>query len=125
LIEASKELSNFKFIIIGKTKRKNRHNVFFLGGVSNAYKYLKAFDVFVLPSVKEGFPWTILEALKAEISIVATCVGAVPEIINDCIEQGNVQELIKAIKNPKKFKFNESFALEKMIKEYEKLFQEE
>ena len=89
--------------------------------IPDAHKYLKAFDVFVLPSVKEGFPWTILEAMKAEIPIVATGVGAIPEIIDEYIEPGNVEELIKAIKNPKKFKFNKKFSLEKMIKEIEKL----
>lgn len=88
----------------------------------DAYKYLKAFDVFVLPSIKEGFPWTLLEAIKAEVPIVATCVGAVPEVINQCIEPGNVQELTEAIKNPKKFEFNKKFSLDSMIKKYEDLF---
>ena len=104
--------TNYKFIIIGKG------NMY----IPDAYKYLKAFDVFVLPSIKEGFPWTILEAIKAEIPIVATCVGAVPEILDKCVEPGNVQELIKAIKNSKKFKFNKKFSLEAMIKKYEDLF---
>lgn len=101
-----------KLVIIGKGSQY----------IPDAYKYLKAFDVFVLPSVKEGFPWVILEALKAEIPIVATCVGAVPEILNQCIEPGNVAELIKAIKNPKRFEFNEKFSLKLMIKRYEDLF---
>ena len=101
-----------KLVIIGKGNRF----------IPNAYKYLKAFDIFVLPSVKEGFPWTILEAIKAEIPIVATCVGAVPEIIDECVEPGNVEELIKGIKAPKKFEFNKKFSLEVMIKKYEDLF---
>ncbi len=90
--------------------------------IPDAYKYLKAFDVFVLPSVKEGFPWTILEAIKAEIPIVATGVGAIPEIIDEYIEPGNVEELVKAIKNPKKFNFHKKFSLEVMVKQFEKLF---
>lgn len=101
-----------KLLIIGKGNRF----------IPNAYKYLKAFDVFVLASVKEGFPWTILEAIKAEVPIVATCVGAIPEIIDNCIKSGDVQELIKGIKNPKKFKFNKKFSLEVMVKKYEDLF---
>ena len=111
LIETMKEI-DAKLVIIGKG------NTY----IPDAYKYLKAFDVFVLPSVKEGFPWTILEAIKAEIPIVATCVGAIPEIINKCVEPGNVKELIKAIKNPKKFKFNKKFSLEVMVEQFEKLF---
>jgi len=101
-----------RLVIIGKGNRF----------IPEAYKYLKAFDVFVLASVKEGFPWTILEAIKAKIPIVATCVGAVPEIIDECIEPGNVEELIKAIKSPKKFKFDKKFTLEIMVKKYEDLF---
>src|SRR3989338_3406268 len=31
--------------------------VFLLGQIPDAYRFLPAFDVFVLPSVKEGFPW--------------------------------------------------------------------
>ena len=103
---------NGKLVIIGKGNQY----------ILNAYKYLKAFDVFVLSSVKEGFPWVILEALKAEIPIVATRVGAVPEILDQCIEPGNVTELIEAIKNPKKFKFDEKFSLKSMIQKYEDLF---
>jgi len=101
-----------KLVIIGKGNKY----------IPDAYKYLKAFDVFVLPSVKEGFPWVLLEAIKAGIPVVATKVGAVPEIINEYIEPGNVDELVKAIKNPQKFKFNENFSLETMLKKYEDLF---
>ena len=53
------------------------------GQIPDAFKYLTAFDIFVLPSVKEGFPWALIEAMAAKLPIVATCVGAVPEIIDD------------------------------------------
>jgi len=36
--------------------------------------------VFVLPSVKEGFPYTLLEAVAAAVPTVATRVGGIPEI---------------------------------------------
>jgi len=49
--------------------------------VEDAAKLLKAFDIFVLPSQKEGFPYALLEAMHAGLPIVATNVGAVPEMI--------------------------------------------
>ncbi len=123
-----------RLVIIGKG------NIY----IPDAYKYLKAFDVFVLSSLKEGFPWTILEAIKAEIPVVATCVGAVPEIIDPStgsgqvgilVEPGNPKELAKAIRKlitdedlRKKLASNaiklvaEKFTLNKMIKKYEDLF---
>ncbi|OGZ56531.1 MAG: hypothetical protein A3H64_00945 [Candidatus Ryanbacteria bacterium RIFCSPLOWO2_02_FULL_45_11c] len=50
---------------------------------SPAAPYLKAFDVFVLPSLKEGLPYTILEAGLAELPVVATRVGGIPDIIEN------------------------------------------
>ena len=52
-----------------------------IGALNDAFQYLKAFDVFVLPSVKEGFPWSLLEAMAAKLPIIATSVGAIPEVI--------------------------------------------
>ncbi len=57
--------------------------VFLLGQIPDAYRFLPAFDVFVLPSVKEGFPWSVIEAMSAKLPVIATDVGAVPEIIDD------------------------------------------
>ncbi|HEY4527247.1 MAG TPA: glycosyltransferase [Candidatus Paceibacterota bacterium] len=46
--------------------------VHFLGFVENASQYLKAFDGFLLPSIKEGTPYVLLEAEIAGLPIVAT-----------------------------------------------------
>ncbi|MBT4649497.1 glycosyltransferase family 4 protein, partial [bacterium] len=43
----------------------------------------KAFDYFILPSVKEGLPYTILEAGLAGIPTIASKVGGIPEIITN------------------------------------------
>jgi protein-tyrosine-phosphatase len=42
---------------------------------------MAAFDVFVLPSLSEGSPMALLEAMALERPIVATAVGGVPEIV--------------------------------------------
>lgn len=48
-----------------------------------ASHYLRAFDVFVLPSRKEGFPYALIEALQAGLPIIATDVGGNKEAIQD------------------------------------------
>lgn len=79
-----------------------QHRFLLLGRLPDAWKYLKAFDVFVLPSVKEGFPWAILEALAACVPIVATRVGVIPEILTTSMhallcEPTQPRELSRAI----------------------------
>lgn len=44
---------------------------------------LAASDIFALPSVVEGMPLAILEAMAAGLPVIATSVGAVPQIIQD------------------------------------------
>ena len=77
-------------------KNNLQSKIFMIGALNNAFQYLKAFDVFVLPSVKEGFPWSLLEAMAAKLPIIATSVGAIPEVI----ESGKNGILIEP-KNPK------------------------
>ncbi|MEK7628827.1 MAG: glycosyltransferase [Patescibacteria group bacterium] len=55
-------------------------SIYFAGFVPNAAHYLKAFDAFLLPSLKEGLPYAILEALSAHIPVIASNVGGIPEI---------------------------------------------
>jgi len=44
----------------------------FLGFLPNAAEYLRAFDIFLLPSIKEGTPYVLLEAGNAMLPIVMT-----------------------------------------------------
>lgn len=64
--------------------------IFLAGFLDDAKKYLSAFDVFVLPSLKEGTPYTILEAMHAGIPVIATRTGGTL----DCIEDGKTGILV-------------------------------
>lgn len=73
-----------------------------LGHKTNAYKYLLAFDIFVLPSLKEGLPYVLLEAGAASLPVVATKVGGIPEIIENevsglLVPKENAEALAEAI----------------------------
>lgn len=58
-----------------------RENVFLLGNIEEASRYLKAADIFVLASRSEGMPYVLIEALIANVPVVATKVGGIPEVI--------------------------------------------
>ncbi len=55
----------------------------FLGGRDDVQELLPAFDVFTLSSRFEGLPISMLEAMAAEVTVVVTAVGGIPEAITD------------------------------------------
>ncbi len=55
--------------------------IYFLGKKSNINEILKIMDIFVLPSLSEGFSNSIIEAMAAGVPVIATNVGGNPEAI--------------------------------------------
>lgn len=55
----------------------------FAGYQAESYDFINMMDVFVLPSLHEGIPMVLLEALALQRPVVATRVGGVPEVIQD------------------------------------------
>lgn len=89
-----KEIENIQFVVIGEGKERKKleqqiaqhdlqHHMHLVGFIENPEQYLKAFDVYVSASLKEGLPYSLIEARVAGIPIVATSVSGVPEIVDD------------------------------------------
>lgn len=58
--------------------------VIFLGAKSNVFQDINEADIFVYPSLYEGIPVTLIEAMGTGIPIIATNVGGISDIlIND------------------------------------------
>lgn len=55
--------------------------VVFAGHQDQVYDFLNLMDIFVLPSLHEGIPMVLLEALALKRPVVATRVGGIPEVI--------------------------------------------
>lgn len=73
-----------------------------LGFRSDAARLLHASDVFVLPSLAEGFSLSLIEALASGLPVVATRVGGAPEVIKDggngfLVEPANGAGLAQAV----------------------------
>lgn len=89
------EIKDIKLVLVGigddfdKAKRYinklNIENSVILTGFynGNIYDVLYLFDIFILPSLWEGLPHSILEAMNAERIIIATNVGGIPEAIEN------------------------------------------
>lgn len=77
--------------------------VLFAGTRKDIPQVLAALDLFVLPSLWEGFSLAILEALAAGTPVVATAVGGAPEIIRSghdglLIPPGEESSLVNAVR---------------------------
>lgn len=88
-----KSFPKVKFVLIGDgelrfdletlAKKNNVYNSFtFLGNQTNVIELLLQIDIFVLPSLWEGLPLALLEAMAAKIPVVATNVNGIIEIID-------------------------------------------
>jgi glycosyltransferase involved in cell wall biosynthesis len=79
-----------------------RDRVTFAGWRTDVTAVLAGMDVFVMPSLFEGGPTTVLEAMAMAKPVVATCVGMVPEVIVDSatgliVPPGDPEALAEAV----------------------------
>lgn len=60
-----------------------RKHVTFTGAVVDPRPFLSAFDIFVLPSLREGLGQILMEAMAAGLPVVASGVGGVYQLVRD------------------------------------------
>lgn len=115
--------------------------VFLTGYLQDASAYLKALDYYIFPSLSEGLPYAIVEAGFAEIPVIASNVGGIPEVITHGTEgtltpsmdpEAIYEALCTYIDNPAQAKSHattlhdkvaKEFSLEHMIKETVRVYE--
>jgi len=119
LIEAAKilkeEIKDFKIIICGDgSDRKKleqmvkdfnlKESVLFLGDIlhKDLPKYVACGDIFIRPSLAEGFGIVFLEAMAAGLAVIGTPVGGIPDFLKDgenglFCEPGNPKDIAQKI----------------------------
>jgi glycosyltransferase involved in cell wall biosynthesis len=74
--------------------------VIFSGFILDGFRFMKAFDTFVLTSTEEAFGRVSLEAMVAKIPLIATNISGIPEVIGDSgflVEAANTDVLAKTM----------------------------
>jgi glycosyltransferase involved in cell wall biosynthesis len=112
----------------------------FLGYRRDIPEFISALDLYVLPSLWEGLPLALLEALAIGKPIIATRVGGNPEIVEDgvngyIVPAGDSVALSRRIRDVRRdpnfgmkareanlTKFAQQFSLESMVRAHEDLF---
>lgn len=155
LLEACSKIQNvnWQLLIVGDGPLKNqlvsivkeynfKKNIIFCGERKDVFEILNLLDIFVLPSLYEAFPLSILEAMATRLPIVASNVNGIPEAIQnknngylinpkDSDKLAYVIEfLLKNLKERKRIARNaretflQKYTVNTMITETEKLYSE-
>ncbi len=94
LVEACREVPNIKLYVVGKASPEIKNemkrladdfqSMFFLDEIDHekVISEMLSSELFVLPTYTEGFPNVILESMACGCAIVATPVGAIPEMLD-------------------------------------------
>jgi glycosyltransferase involved in cell wall biosynthesis len=102
------ERPQYRFVIAGEADSGDLGDateyVTLLGRVPDAAAFYAGLDVFVLPSLSEGGPITVLEAMAVGCPVVSTRVGMVPDVITDgvtgrIVPPADAEALARAVSN--------------------------
>jgi len=114
IIATARELSgthpDIHFLLVGggedeemlRSLASDLPNLSFTGFVDNVGDYLRAFDIFILPSRREGIGSILFDAMEQGLPLIATPVGGVPRIVHEgvngvLIDVDNPGQLVAAI----------------------------
>lgn len=101
---------NSKLMVIGFGELKNDlvdfskklgvyEKVLWIDKTKNSYDLLYQMDLFVLPSKYEGFGLVLLEAMQANVPVIAANNSSIPEVLGinyvGLFETGNIENLLK------------------------------
>lgn len=112
-IKSNSNYSHAKLLILGSGELENslkdlvhslglNNDVIFTGFLKGGFRYMKAFDCFVLSSIQEAFGRVLLEAMIARLPIIATRVNGIPEVasaIATLIEPRDINHLADAMQD--------------------------
>ena len=110
IIDMARELAtqrpDIHFLFLGKGRDEGvlkeqaagLSNITFEGFQPNVGDYLSAFDIFLFPSLMEGFGSVLLDTMRFGTPIVAAKTGGIPDLINDGVngllfERGSIPEM--------------------------------
>ena len=88
---------------INRIKENNLENhITFIGNIKDIPEFLSALDIYIQPSVTEGFPLSVLEAMASRLPIISSNAGGLKEMIIDgengmTYESGDISKLDKTI----------------------------
>lgn len=91
LIRVARELRDVHVVLVGSGRDEamlreaasDLDNVEFAGQVDDVDAYLRAFDLFAFPSLREGFGSTLLDAMRLGLAVVAKRTGGIVDIVDD------------------------------------------
>ena len=113
MVSILQEIPHAKLALVGDGEERNdlerlakslniEDKVIFLGYRRNAKEFIRLFDIFVLPSLSEGFPNVLLESAVNKRPIIATRVGGIEEVVRNgysalLVEKANSEALAEKV----------------------------